>query len=550
MRIGWMWMVPACLAQTPAPPAPLAAISGVVINDVTGVPVRRAVVILSTLDETPLEALTFSESNGAFGFTRIPPGKYQLRVDLDGFQQAWFGARTSNRPPATLRLAAGDVRSGITFRLRPLGVISGVVLDPEGDPLPNVPVRLLKSVWERLKPAYSSDMWTNTDDRGRYRFQDVVPGQYVIATTQYFVPALLTQPDVAASQSAQPHKMYAAQFYPDAGRLTAAEPVKLAGAQELEGIDFHLAARAVAMLRGKIAVPPDMPANQGVQIHAFPQDAAESGYESGGAAAAPPDYTFELQGLIAGPYVIAASFTDDGHEYRAVERIELSAGGMELTLRPERAIDLSGRVDLEGAGAAAAGPFQVSLIPGGYPPGRNPIEAEVRPDGTFTASNVVPGIWDINVTPVPPGGCIKAMRLGEQDVLAEDMTIGPGTHESLHLVVSTHGAVVAGTVTVPPGVARLPRASVLLAPYGKYAQVLSFYAQAAADDAGHFEIKGVTPGRYKLYAFEELDPTAYQDPGFLKPFEKLSAAFDVAEGERVERETQLILTGTEGGAGN
>jgi hypothetical protein len=74
---------------------------------------------------------------------------------------------------------------------------------------------------------------------------------------------------------------------------------------------------------------------------------------------------------------------------------------------------------------------------------------------------------------------------------------------------------------------------------------LSFYKRTSADDAGHFEFKGVTPGRYKLYAFEELDPSAYEDPNFLKPFETLSESFDVAEGGRIERPTQLILAGTQ-----
>jgi hypothetical protein len=87
------------MAQAPAqaPPSPFAATGGVVLNDATGTPIRRAVIALSTLDATPLDALTFSESNGAFGFTTIPPGKYRLRVHLDGFQRAWFGA---SKPPA------------------------------------------------------------------------------------------------------------------------------------------------------------------------------------------------------------------------------------------------------------------------------------------------------------------------------------------------------------------------------------------------------------------------------------------------------------------
>ena len=92
---------------------------------------------------------------------------------------------------------------------------------------------------------------------------------------------------------------------------------------------------------------------------------------------------------------------------------------------------------------------------------------------------------------------------------------------------------------------KLAAASVI-APSGRYEQVLSFYAFANADDAGHFEIKGITPGRYKLFAFEELDPSSFGDPGFLKPYQASSEAFEIREGERIERKTPLIPAGTGG----
>jgi hypothetical protein len=136
------------------------------------------------------------------------------------------------------------------------------------------------------------------------------------------------------------------------------------------------------------------------------------------------------------------------------------------------------------------------------------------------------------------------MLLGDQDVLTDDMTITPSTHEPLRIVLSTRGGVVTGMVTVPQGVPKSARARVLLAPSGRYEHVLSYYAVTAADDAGHFEFKSVTPGRYKLYAFEELEPGSYEDPGFLKPFEKLSEAFDVPEGGHVSRQVPLIQAGT------
>jgi hypothetical protein len=548
-----MFAASACLAapgQAQGPPSPFAAISGVVLNDATGTPIRRASVTLATLDQTPLEALTFSDANGAFGFTAIPPGKYKLHVELDGFEQGWFGASTSTRPPGTLKLAAGDVRYGITFRLRPLGSISGVVLDPEGDPDPNMQIRLLKIAWERLKPAYLDAGWAGTDDRGSYHFEDVLPGQYLVMAAQQYAPALLIQPEAAAGESAAPQKLCAIQFYPDAGRISAAAPLQLTGGRDFEGIDFHLTTRAVAVLRGKVVIPAELPAGANAVVAVYPQDIPNDTDQTMATGAFAPDYGFEMANLIAGTHVVVATLSAAGREYRAVERVELPPAGLELTLHPDRAIDLTGRVDLEGGGERPSGRFRVSLTPGGYPPGRSHIDVDAQPDGTFTVPNVVPGIWDINVEPIPPGGYIKAMRLGEQDVLTEDMTIESSTREPLRILVSTRGAVVTGTVTVPPAVLRSARASVLLAPWGKYAQVLSFYAMAGADDAGHFEFQGVTPGRYKLYAFEELDPSAYQDPNFLKPYETLSEPFEVAEGSRADRQIQLIVAGVPAAQGN
>src|SRR4051794_12203452 len=114
MRIGLIcaastWAAVLALAQVPPPRSPYAAISGVVLNDRTGSPIRHATVTLTTLDTPPLDAVTFSESNGAFGFTNVPPGKYRLHVAMQGFQSAWFGAATAKRAAGTLTLAPGDV---------------------------------------------------------------------------------------------------------------------------------------------------------------------------------------------------------------------------------------------------------------------------------------------------------------------------------------------------------------------------------------------------------------------------------------------------------
>jgi hypothetical protein len=169
-----------------------------------------------------------------------------------------------------------------------------------------------------------------------------------------------------------------------------------------------------------------------------------------------------------------------------------------------------------------------------------PLRASVNKDGSFKIHEVPPGIWDINVGPIPPNGYLKSMHLGDQDVLTEDMTIGPSTTEPLNIVLSTRAAAIEGDVFQGDQPAR---AVVLLAPEEKFRHVLSFYRSATADDRGHFEIRSAAPGRYQLFAFDEFDSRSIQDPDFLKPFESAGVPVVLREGSNDAQKLSRILTG-------
>ncbi len=140
------------------------------------------------------------------------------------------------------------------------------------------------------------------------------------------------------------------------------------------------------------------------------------------------------------------------------------------------------------------------------------------------------------------------MKLGDQDVLTEDMTIAPDTSAPLKIVVSTQGAKVTGDVESGAALGG-KETIVFLAPEGKFSRVLSFYRRVLADEKGHFEMEGIDPGTYRIYAFEELGADGWQDPEFLKQFAGRGEALTLAEGQTAEAKPKLIRVGEGEGGG-
>jgi len=204
-----------------------------------------------------------------------------------------------------------------------------------------------------------------------------------------------------------------------------------------------------------------------------------------------------------------------------------------------RGIHLSGSLHVEGEAPDNITKYRVQLVSGDELPLNGPApEASVNADGGFVIKSVVPGIWDIGVQPIPPGGYIKSMKLGEQDVLTEEMAIGPDTSAPLRIVMSTRGGTLEGDVKQSSG-KPAGRAIVLLAPDGKFSRVRSFYGTAASDENGHYKLGALTPGAYKIYAFEAMTPSAWEDAEFLKPYET-GEAVQISEGPNPAKDLRLI----------
>ena len=528
-----------CQPDKASSPSESAWVGGTVLDRGTGSPLLKALVTLSTEQAEPLDALAITDSAGRFAFANVPPGRYQLHADCKGYLRASYGAETANHPPGIIALHAGEKRDFV-LRLEAPGSVSGVVVDAEGDPLPGVTISLWMQFFWRGKPRFFERNTVNSDDRGLYRISGVVGGRYIVMANGLGRQAFRMQPEAIADQKAPEQARYGVQFYPGTDRMSAAAVIAVEPGREVKGTDFRMAANLTATLRGAVNPPVELPADSRIDVEIIQQDLPDENQGHFVFSLPGPNYSFEQYGLVPGEYLLLTRLSLGERRYQGAQRVELSGGAdKEVTLTLVPGIDLSGTLRIEGDDGDPR-EYSIELSPGESlsPSGFRPTAA-VKADGTFVLKSVVPGTWDIGVKPIPPGGYIKSMRLGDQDVLTEDMIIGPRTAAPLRIVVSTRGGVLEGSVKRSSG-EDAARAIVLLAPAGTYSNVLSFYSTAVADEGGRFKLRGLTPGGYKLYAFEAMEDGAWQNPEFLKPYESLGEKVEIAEGANASKEMQLI----------
>lgn len=81
---------------------------------------------------------------------------------------------------------------------------------------------------------------------------------------------------------------------------------------------------------------------------------------------------------------------------------------------------------------------------------------------------------------------------------------------------------------------------VTLIPDESHRSTLRLFKTANTDQNGHFTIRGVRPGEYKIFAWEMVESGAYQDPDFLKPYESAGETVSIKESARETVQLKLI----------
>jgi hypothetical protein len=152
--------------------------------------------------------------------------------------------------------------------------------------------------------------------------------------------------------------------------------------------------------------------------------------------------------------------------------------------------------------------------------------------------NVAAETYNVTLPGLPESFYLKALRMGDADGLDAGLDLTNGASGGLDILINPNGGEVDGAVekeTHQPAAG----ATVLLAP-DSHRQQSNLFKTSAADQYGHFSVKGIAPGGYKLFALEQMEWGAYQDPEFLKPYENKGVAVTIREGSHETAQLRLI----------
>ena len=199
---AWQTAKP-CFAETPTK----GTISGRVVT-AGGEPLRRATVALEEIKyadgSTETVGDTTTGDNGEFSFSDLSPARYRLQAEKSGYVAGRFP-----RSKTLVRITPGDVVNDVTLRLVSVCVVTGSVLDGNGEPLAKAAIRLLQYKYypggRRLLVAREAI----SDERGEYRIGDLNPGRYYVVASYHsrisdVVCPPVYYPDVASFRDAIP----------------------------------------------------------------------------------------------------------------------------------------------------------------------------------------------------------------------------------------------------------------------------------------------------------------------------------------------------------
>jgi hypothetical protein len=158
-------------------------------------------------------------------------------------------------------------------------------------------------------------------------------------------------------------------------------------------------------------------------------------------------------------------------------------------------------------------------------------DSRLTPENTFVLKGVGDGTYMARAWGHGKDCYIKDVQYAGSSALEDGFTVKGGAGGTLEITISSRGARVQGTVADSDGL-RSVGVRVVLVPEPAHRTQSTLFKEQTTDQYGHFELRGIAPGDYKLFSWEEAESGAWEDPEFLKPFEGKGEKITLQEGDQ------------------
>jgi protocatechuate 3,4-dioxygenase beta subunit len=557
---------------SPAPgasPAETAALASLQVEDIDQVIVNPTGGVAVVSKSAPP---IMTDSQGRFAFAGIAPGSYRLIFSASGYAKQDYGQRVLGGAGTAIALAAGETRGDIVMRLTQVSALSGRILDSRARPIAGVPVQLFRFSYDQTARSQIQIIAsTQSDDRGDYRFFFLSPGRYYVRAgheTNEPTRGLVQTPSPFDQSYRSPNRIpqnYALTYYRDVAAVNGAAAIDLQPGADLSGVDFFLGPQRIYHVRGRVIDSRTGQPPRSASIYLRPQtpDLTNSivGGFTGVGNYSPVDGTFNIQNVTPGSYTLSVEVmnpqprsVDFGALSAAERNAYFEAMRVEQQARPKGFLSVEvANADVEGLNVVVSATSMISgrirVEPGanGVPldvlvvqlkaasddgplGSSNPHVGAVKSDGTFTIEGVPMGEYRLSVVGLPPNSYLKGARMAQADVLNVALHVSGTESGTLDIVVSPNAGEINGTVVDSRG-QPAPGVQVVLIP-DENRHRAELFRPVTSDAKGNFSISAITPGNYKLAAWEVIEPYGFFDPELIKQADQNGKPIRVGESSK------------------
>ena len=553
--------------QTQAPAT--AGIAGRVRTADTGRPVKHARVTVSAGGRQ--SRATTTDDQGRFRLTELTAGSYTVTASRTGFVDAVYGQRRPLQPGTPVQLADGQEIATIDLRLVRGGVITGRVLDEDGEPLARAIVTVQRYQYIRGERQLSPAGGDQSDDRGQYRVFGLPPGESYASADAGRLAQVFGRgfQQFAAGGGAGPGGGgrggffgappddpepvgYAPTYYPGVVNAAEAGKITVGPGQEVSGMDFQVQLVATATVSGIV-----VGADGAVPVMLVPQDSGGTmrGQILRGSARANGPFT--IANVPPGRYIAVARsgggiFASGGDTLRvATQNINVAGqniSGVTLALQPS--VTLSGNITVESSGTPAptdyssfrvdvpdVDPLPFAGGPGGRGGGQIASGGRADKNGAFTVLSLMPGGHYVRVSGSDPW-TLKSVIVAGRDVTDEPIELRSGRDvDNVTIVLTDRATEISGAVRDGTGTAVAGMAVIAFSTDQQQWQPQSRSIQAVrTGQDGTYRMRGLPPGDYRIIATEDVEQGEWFDPAFLERVLLSSEKISLSEGEQKTRD--------------